>query len=154
SLHLRDDIEVGGKIEVGEDLTCERKIKVGGRIEVGGKIKTYRIIVGGRLDAKETYAEDGFRIGKKAEVSGFVHSKEILIRERARTDSLYGDDIRIEERARVKSVYGRTIYIERNAIVTGEVLYTESLESERDVEFKQEPRKVDQLPPPEEVKDK
>ncbi|MGY5855805.1 MAG: hypothetical protein RTS72_04345, partial [Candidatus Thorarchaeota archaeon] len=76
------------------------------------------------------------------------------IRERARTDSLYGNDIRIEERARVGSVYGKTIYIERDAIVEGEVLYTDSLEAEDGVTFREEPKKVDQLPSPETLSNK
>ena len=90
-------------------------------------------------------------IGKRCEVRGFVESNEILIRERARTESLYGKEIRIEERARVGSLYGETIYIERDSYVEGEVLYTDSLEAEDGVTFREEPRKVDQLPPPEEV---
>ncbi|MFW9806657.1 MAG: hypothetical protein ACFFFK_08015, partial [Candidatus Thorarchaeota archaeon] len=96
-------------------------------------------------------ATDGFRIGKRSEVRGFVESNEILIRERARTESLYGNDIRIEERARVGSIYGKTIYIERDAIVEGEVLYTDRLEAEDGVTFREEPKKVGQLPAPEQV---
>ncbi len=151
-LNLSGDLEVGGTVVIGGDLTCEQKIKVGGKIEVEGKIHTFRIIVGGVIDADYVKATDGFRIGRRSEVSCNVESPEILVRERARMKSLYGDDIRIEERARIRSIYGRKIYIEREAVITGEVLYTESCEAERDVEFAEEPRKVDSLPPPEEMK--
>ena len=150
-LTLKGGINVGGTVAVGGNLNCEDKIKVGGTVRVEGKIHTFRIIVGGEISADYTKATDGVRIGKRAEVKGPVESKEILIRERARTDSLYGDDIRIEERARVKNLYGRKIYIEREAVVEGETLYTESLESENGVSFGSEPKKVDKLPPPEEM---
>lgn len=115
---------------------------------VDGRIDTYRIIVGGLIDAKYVKA-DGFRIGRRSEVTCPVESREILVRERARTRSLYGDEIRIEERSRVGSVYGRDIYIERDTVVEGETLYTEKLDAESGVEFREEPRKVDRLPPPE-----
>jgi len=150
-LFLTGGLNVGGTVKIGGNLNCEDKIKVGGTVRVEGRIHTFRIIVGGEIDAEYTKATDGIRIGKRAEVRGPVESKEILIRERARTDSLYGDDIRIEERARIGSLYGRKIYIERDAIVEGKTLYTESLESENGVEFGEEPKKVDQLPPPEEL---
>jgi cytoskeletal protein CcmA (bactofilin family) len=152
NLTLTQGLDVGGTVSVHGDLKCDDKIKVGGTVRVEGRIDTFRIIVGGEISASYIKATDGFRIGKRAEVKGFVESKEILIRERARTDSLYGDDIRIEERARVGSIYGRKIYIERDAIVEGEVLYTESLESESGVSFREEPKKVDVLPPPEQLK--
>ncbi|MBE0526045.1 MAG: polymer-forming cytoskeletal protein, partial [Candidatus Thorarchaeota archaeon] len=150
-LTLTGGLNVGGTVAVGGNLNCEDKIKVGGTVKVEGRIHTFRIIVGGEISAEYTKATDGIRIGKRAEVGGPVESKEILIRERARTDSLYGDDIRIEEYARVGNLYGRKIYIERNVIVEGKTLYTESLESENGVDFREEPKKVDQLPPPEEM---
>jgi cytoskeletal protein CcmA (bactofilin family) len=148
-LEVTEGLNVGGTVAVGGNLKSDGKIKVGGTVRAEGRIDTFRIIVGGAIRAEYIKATDGFRIGKRAEVEGFVESNEILIRERAKTGSLYGTDIRIEERARVGNVYGKKIYIERNAIVEGEVLYTESLESEDGVTFRQEPKKVDQLPPPE-----
>jgi cytoskeletal protein CcmA (bactofilin family) len=144
-------LDVGGKVDVGGDLRCEKKIKVGGTVVADGRIDTYRIIVGGLIDAKYVKA-DGFRLGRRAEVTCPVEAREILVREEARTQSLYGDEIRIEERARVGSIYGRTIYLERDVKVEGEVLYTESLETERDLEYRSEPKKVDTLPPPEELR--
>lgn len=151
-LTVSEGLEVGGTVIVGGNLQCEKKIKVGGTIRVYGRIDTFRIIVGGSIDADYIKATDGFRIGRRADVTGFVESPEILIRERARTASLYGDDIRIEERARVRNVYGKRIYIERGAVIEGETLYTESLDAEEDVNFKSEPRKVDSLPPPDQLK--
>ena len=151
-LALTQGLDVGGTVAVEGNLSCDDKIKVGGTVKVEGRIDTFRIIVGGEISATYIKATDGFRIGKRAEVRGFVESGEILIRERARTDTLYGDDIRIEERARVGNIYGRKVYIERDVIVEGEVLYTESIESESGVSFGVEPKKVDALPPPEQLK--
>jgi cytoskeletal protein CcmA (bactofilin family) len=151
-LTLNLGLDVGGTVAVQGNLGCKDKIKVGGTVKVEGRIDTFRIIVGGEISASYIKATDGFRIGKRAEVKGFVESSEILIRERARTESLYGDDIRIEERARIGNLYGRKIYIERDVTIEGEVLYTESLESESGVIFGVEPRKVDVLPPPEQLK--
>ena len=154
NLEVTEGLTVGGTVDVGGNLKSDGKIKVGGTVRAEGRIDTFRIIVGGEIQAEYIKATDGFRIGKKSDVRGFVESNEILIRERARTDSLYGNDIRIEERARVGSVYGKTIYIERDVIVEGEVLYTDSLESEDGVTFREEPKKVDQLPPPEKLSNK
>ena len=151
NLEVTEGLTVGGTVAVGGNLKSDGKIKVGGTVRAEGRIDTFRIIVGGEIRAEYIKASDGFRIGKRSEVKGFVESNEILIRERARTDSLYGNDIRIEERARVGSLYGKTIYIERDAYVEGEVLYTDSLEAEDGVTFREEPKKVDQLPPPEKV---
>lgn len=61
-----------------------------------------------------------------------MESTEVFIRELARTDSLYENDIRIEERAHVGSLYGKTIYIERDAHVMGEVLCTDRLGAEEE----------------------
>jgi predicted acyltransferase (DUF342 family) len=149
-LTLSGDMDVGGKADIGGDFKCEAKIKIGGKIVVDGRIDTYRIIVGGLIDAKYVKA-DGFRIGRRSEVTCPVESREILVRERARTRSLYGDEIRIEERSRVGSVYGREVYIERDSVVEGKTLYTEKLDAESGVEFREEPQKVDKLPPPEEI---
>jgi len=151
NLEVSEGLNVGGTAAIGGNLKSDGKIKVGGTVRAEGRIDTFRIIVGGEIRAEYIRATDGFRIGKRSEVRGFVESNEILIRERARTDSLYGNDIRIEERARVGSLYGKTIYIERDAYVEGEVLFTDSLEAEDGVTFREEPRKVDQLPPPEQV---
>ena len=148
-LELEGGIEVGGTVRVDGSLKCGDKIKVGGTVRVEDRIETYRIIVGGEIDAKYIKATGGFRLGRRGEVRGFVESPEILIRERARTDSLYGDDVRIEERARVGSVYGKKIYIERDAVIEGEVQYTDSLDAEDGVVFRSEPKKVDSLPDPE-----
>jgi cytoskeletal protein CcmA (bactofilin family) len=142
NLEVTEGLNVGGTVAVGGNLKSDGKIKVGGTVRTEGRIDTFRIIVGGEIQAEYIRATDGFRIGKRAEVRGFVESNEILIRERARTDSLYGNDIRIEERARVASLYGKTIYIEREAYVEGEVLYTDSLEYEDGVTFREEPKKV------------
>ena len=73
------------------------------------------------------------------------------MRERARTKSLYGEEIRIEERSRVQDVYGKDIYIERGTVVEGDVVYTDHLEKEEKVEIRGEEKKVDQLPRPEDV---
>ncbi|NWF96040.1 MAG: polymer-forming cytoskeletal protein [Candidatus Thorarchaeota archaeon] len=151
SLHIKEDLDVGGKIEIEKDLRCNGTIKIGGTIFVGGRIDTYRLAVGGRAEAKYIRATDGFRIGRRGEVRGFVESRDIVVRERARTEALYGEQIRVEERARVRHLYARDIYLEREVVIEGTVMYTDDLETEDGVRFKEEPRKVDQLPPPEEV---
>ncbi len=149
-LEMTGDLDVGGKVFVEGDCKCQQKIKVGGTITVDGRIDTYRIIVGGRVEAKYIKA-DGFRLGGRGEVTCFVEAREILVRERARTESLYGEEIRIEERTRTKNVYGKDIYIENGAIIEGDIVYTDRLEMEDKVIVRGEQKKVDQLPPVDEV---
>ncbi len=151
SLESVDGFDVGGKAVIQGKLMSSDTIKVGGTLIVDDEIETYRIAVGGRVEAKRINASDGFRIGKRGEVKGPVRSREILVRERARTDDLYGEDIRIEERARVGSVYGKDVYIERDAIVEGELLYTNSLDVEEGAKLRKESKKVDQLPDADDV---
>jgi cytoskeletal protein CcmA (bactofilin family) len=100
---------------------------------------------------KHAKVTGSFRIGKRGEVQGFVEAKSILVGERARADSLYGDEIRVEERGRVKDIYGRSIYLEREVTVEGEVLYTERYQAEDHVLLTTEPRKVDALPSPDQI---
>jgi len=150
-LNLSEDLDVGGKVSVEGNIKCEKKIKVGGVITATGRIESFRIIVGGRIEADYIKAHNGFRVGRRSEVIGFVESEEILVRERGRTETLYGDNIRIEDRARIKNIYGREIYLEREVVVEGEVLYTESIEMEDGVKIGKGPDKVDKLPPPEDL---
>jgi len=126
-------------------------IDVGGSLAVGERIDAQRIEIGGRIAAKRIKATETFRIGKRGNVQGLVEARSILVRERARADSLYGDEIRVEERGRVKSVYGRTVYLEREVTVEGEILYTESYQAEDRVVLRSEPKKVDTLPPPDQL---
>lgn len=152
SLALSGSLDVGGKVGVDGDLNVERKISIGGTLTVGGNISTTKLSVGGSIEAMRIKATETFQIGKRGTVTGFVEAGDILIRERAETDSLYGDRIRVEERARAKNLYGREIYIERNAEVDGTITYVDRIEIEKDAKIKTDPVKVESLPPPDECR--
>jgi cytoskeletal protein CcmA (bactofilin family) len=150
SLFLKDMLDVGGAVNIDENLQCSR-IDVGGTLTVKGRIDGDTIDVGGRILTKHAKVTNDIRIGKRGEVQGFVEAKSILIRERARAETLYGDEIRVEERGRVKNLYGRAIYLERESTVEGEILYTESCQVEDRVAMKAQPRRVDALPSPDQL---
>lgn len=149
SLTLSEKLDVGGAIAVNTDLVVGEEIDVGGSLRAGRKVESPIVRVGGSIKAIHIKADKEFSIGRRGEVSGFVQAHEITVEEKARGDSFYGDSIRVEEQARVKNLYGREIYIERNATIEGEVQYTEKLEVEPGVNFRQEPAQVKQLPNPE-----
>jgi cytoskeletal protein CcmA (bactofilin family) len=150
SLTLTEDLNVGGVVVVGKDLHVNGNIEVGGKLEAGGRIEGIRINVGGGIRATYIKAQD-FRIGRRGEVRGFVEATDIIVSEKVRGESFYGEKIRVEERARVRNLYGRDIYLERDVTVEGEIHYTGTLETERGVELRNEPQKVKKLPAPEKV---
>lgn len=151
SLFLSEKLDVGGSAVIGTDLIVGGLIDIGGSLQAGEKIQCPRIDVGGSIRAFHIIAEREFRIGRRGEVSGFVEGSDIVVGEKARGASFYGDSIRVEERARVKNLYGRDIYIERDVVVEGEVLYTERLEAEPGVHYGKEPEQVKKLPTPEDL---
>lgn len=151
SLVLAEKLDVGGSVVVNTDLIVAGEIEVGGSLRAGNLIESPRIDIGGSIKGTHIKAVKEFRIGRRGEVSGFVESSDITVSESVRGASFYGDTIRVEERARVKNLYGREIYIERDVTVEGEVLYTESLETESDVRFRKEPEQVKKLPNPDEL---
>lgn len=150
-LTLTGELKVGGLVKIGKDLQAIKGVRVGGTLKVEGSIESPIVDIGGAIKATYIKAEKEFRIGRRGEVQGFVEGGQILIRERARGESFYGESIRVEEKARVKSLYGRDIYLERGVTVEGDLLYTGTLEMEKDVQLRKEPQKVDKLPSPQEL---
>lgn len=151
SLVLTEDLDVGGVVAVGRDLRVNGAIEVGGKLEAGGEIEGNRISVGGGIRAVYIKAHEEFRIGRRGEVRGFVEARDIIVSEKVRGESFYGESIRIEEKARVRNLYGRDIYIERGVVVEGDILYTGKIETERNVDLRVEPQKVGKLPSPQKV---
>ncbi|MFX1561722.1 MAG: hypothetical protein ACFFDP_00240 [Promethearchaeota archaeon] len=152
SLTLAGELKVGGVVKIGRDFQANESIRVGGTLKVEGTIDSPTIDIGGSIKASHIKAEKEFRIGRRGEVQGFVEGGRILIRERARGESFYGESIRAEENARVKNLYGWDIYLERGVTVEGDLLYVSTLEMEKDIHLRKEPQKVDKLPPPEKLR--
>lgn len=148
SLTLTEDLEVGGVAVIGRDLRVSGEIEVGGKLEAGGRIEGTRIDVGGGIRATYIQAQEAFRIGRRGEVRGFVEASDIIVSEKVRGESFYGETIRVEEKARVQNLYGHDIYLERNVTVEGKLVYTGTLETEKGVDLRTEPQKVGKLPSP------
>jgi cytoskeletal protein CcmA (bactofilin family) len=146
SLILAEKLEVGGAAAVSQDLHAGESIDIGGSLRVGSRIESRSIEVGGAIGANHIKALDQFSIGRRGEVRGLVEGGELLVREKARGESFYGKSIRVEEGARVQNLYGEHIYLERDVTVEGDLLYTGTLETERDAHLTREPRKVAKLP--------
>jgi len=149
TLLLTDDLEVGGAAVVGKDLQAGQRIRIGGKVKAGQKIESPSIQVGGVVEAAHILAERQFSIGQHGEVRGFVEGGELLIRRKARGETFYGHSIRVEEGGRVQYLYAQDIYLERDVTVEGDLLYTGTLQTERNVHLAREPRKVGKLPSPE-----
>jgi cytoskeletal protein CcmA (bactofilin family) len=149
SLLLTDELDVGGAVSVKDDLEARRRIRVGGKVRAGSKIESPVVAVGGGIEAVHIHATQQFSIGQHGEVRGFVEGGELLIRRKARGDTFYGNSIRVEEGGRVRYLYGQDIYLERDVTVEGDLLYTGTLETEKNVHLAKEPRKVGKLPSPE-----
>jgi cytoskeletal protein CcmA (bactofilin family) len=85
-------------------------------------------------------------IGRRGEVVGSIHADEVEIGERAKVEDVHAKRIIMEEKAQARNLYGETISIESDCSVSGEVQYTQSLRTERNVFFAKTPVKIDKLP--------
>ena len=96
-----------------------------------------------RAGAKAEHIE----IGRRDEAEGPIVAENVLIKERARVEDVYGRRVELRKNCRVRNIYAATLSIESGCVVVGEVKYIESMKVERDVTFASEPERVKELPP-------
>lgn len=126
-------------------LTAER-IDIGGRVRAHEISAKNEVSVGGSIATDVGVRASEVRIGRNGKVIGPIHAGEVLIRRGAHVEDVYGRKIVAEREARARDLYGETIHIESGCRVEGEVQYTASLETGRDVFFAKSPMKVEKLP--------
>jgi len=155
-----ESVRVGGSLDVDGDIELSGSLRVGGRARVEGELKARSIKVGGVLRADKIEAEEDVRvggrlstaegvwadyveIGREGRIEGPVRARRVRIREEARAEDIWADEIILEEDARARNLYGKRIYIEYDCVITGEVKYVEELVAEEDVRFARPPVKVE-----------
>jgi cytoskeletal protein CcmA (bactofilin family) len=159
-----EDIKVGGTVKVTKNLTLSENLKVGGTVKIGEAVKAYTIKVGGKIEAEKAEADraietntlittlgakaEYIEIGRRGKVMGPIIADEALIKRRAHIEDIYAKSVELRNGCRVRNVYAEDIRMESNCTVDGEVNYTTSLRSERNVSFAFEPKKTEKLPPP------
>jgi len=153
-------IRVGGALDVDGDLELSGPLRVGGRVRVEGRLKARSVKVGGVLRADRVEAEEDVRVGRRlstaegvwadyveigreGRIEGPVRAGRVRIREEARAEDIWADEIVLEEGARARNLYGKRIYIEYDCVITGEVKYVDELVAEEDVRFARTPVKVE-----------
>jgi cytoskeletal protein CcmA (bactofilin family) len=144
NLQLTGELEVGGKCRVGGTIHADR-IEIGGAIEAS-QIQADSIEIGGSMTTEKGVKADTIEIGDRGRVRGPLVGDDVRIGEKADVEELYGKNITLQECSRAKSVHGVDLQIESGCRIEGPVLYTGSIESEDDVSFAVEPKKVDSLP--------
>ena len=153
-------IEVGGKVNVSNNLVLSDELDVGGVAETGGNIKSKKIKVGGEVKAMMIEASDEIEShtiistkGVKAqrirvkggEVQGTIMADDVVIEEDSRVEDIIADRVELQRDSRAKNIYAADISIESGCSVSGEIQYTSSLKRERNVDLATEPKKVQKL---------
>ncbi len=146
SAKIDDSLEVGGSVDVHDDLS-------GGDIEVGGSLRSNiciarKVRVGGRVETEKGTKADVFEIGKRGNVRGPIVATRVRIADGAQVEDIYADEVEIRRNSSARNVFARAARIEGGCEISGEVLYTDRLDSDRDVQFGSEPKKVEKLPGP------
>lgn len=146
SAKIDDSLEVGGSVDVHDDLS-------GGEIEVGGSLQSNVCIarsvrVGGKVETEKGTKADVFEIGKRGNVRGPIIATHVRIDDGAEVEDIYADEVQIRRHSSARNVFARLARFESGCEISGEVLYTERLDSDRDVQFHSEPKKVEKLPGP------
>ena len=160
---MGEDVDIGGVLRVGSNLNLTGSLEVGGKCRVQQALNAGRIEVGGSLEAQEVKVEDieiggsivtqkGVRaesitIGDRGRARGPLFGNSIRVGEKADVEALYGKNIVIEENGKAGIVHGESVRIESGCRILGEVLYSGSLDADKDVSFAVEPKKVSSLPP-------
>jgi cytoskeletal protein CcmA (bactofilin family) len=147
ALRLRGELDIGGTIEVGGDAEA-------GDVEIGGdfraaSLKARNLEIGGGAHAdKGIFAKEDVRLGHRSRVEGWVRAgKQIEIDSRSEVDSVSAPRVIIDDRSRARNIYCDSAEIGDRVEVSGEVLYTRSIETGDDVRFAKQPEKVSQIPP-------
>jgi cytoskeletal protein CcmA (bactofilin family) len=158
-----DSLNIGGAVRVGSSLQLSGKLDVGGQVEIGEVLTAMEIDVGSNLKARKVSASKNAKvggsittilgvavgsleIGRRSEVKGPIRANEVIIGDRASVEDIHAKNIFVGERTRARNLYGENITIESGCHVSGEVYYTESLRTERNVFFAKTPNKVNKLP--------
>jgi len=121
-------------------------VDVGGSVKAKSVTATTKVEVGGSIITVVGVSASSVEIGRRGEVVGPVRADEVFVGERARVEDIYAKTITLDRKAHARNLYGGTIRIESDCGLSGEVQYTESLRSERNVSFARAPVKVEKLP--------
>ena len=70
------------------------------------------------------------------------------IGDNARVEDVYADTLEMGERARAGNIYAKNVRLDSRCRISGEVKYSDRIETEPDVEFAKPPMKTDDLPKP------
>ena len=157
-------IDVGGTVKIRGNLTLTNSFDVGGTIEVDGTLKSRSVHAGGKIQAQKIHATneietnvlrtrdgakaDRIEIGKKGEVEGPLIANRVYLRDKVEAEDIYAKYAILKRNCRVRNVYADKIRIESGSLISGEIHYTDSLEADKDVQFRVNPEKTEKLPDP------
>ncbi len=146
ALRLRGELDIGGTIEVGGDAEA-------GDVDIGGdfraaSLKARNLEIGGGARADNgIFAKEDVRLGHRSRVEGWVRAgRQVQIDSRGEVESVSAPRVIIDDRSRARNIYCESAEIGDRVEVSGEVLYTGSIETGDDVRFAKQPEKVSQIP--------
>ncbi|HYA21747.1 MAG TPA: hypothetical protein VEG31_01015 [Thermoproteota archaeon] len=157
-------VEVGGQMDAGENATIEERLRVGGYAKVGGELNVGNVEVGGSLAAKVCLAEGvavggeirtekgtkakRFEIGRGGEVKGPIVADEVKIGRGAEVEDVYAGKLEMEADSSANNVYAHEARLGPDSRVSGELLYTGTLELGEEAKVRSGPTKAEKLPSP------
>src|SRR2546427_369573 len=147
NLHLKGDLEIGGKARIGGILKLA-SLEVGGMIEADLIEAEDEIEVGGRLRTTKGTKAKTIELGHRSEAIGVLVGGRVKIGDNARVEDVYADTVGMGEGVRAANGYAKNARFESRCRISGEVRYSEKVEAESDVEFAKPPTKTDNLPKP------
>jgi cytoskeletal protein CcmA (bactofilin family) len=160
-----ESIDLGGRLSIENALRLRGELDIGGAIEVGGEAEASDVEIGGdfRADSlrvrnleigggartnKGIFATEEVRLGHKGRVEGWVRAqRSVEIDSRSEVESVSAPKVVIDDRSRARNVYCENAEFGDRVEISGEVLYTGSIETGDDVRFAKQPQKVAQIPP-------
>ena len=159
-----NNVEVGGTIKVRNSLNLTKDLRVGGKAQIGNDLNARSVLVGGKVEAEKIVASEEIRtnilctregaksdyieLGRRGEAEGPLIARKVLIRERARVEEVYAETVTLRRGARAVNLYANEIIIENDCRISGNIMYTKELRTDRDVRFSSEPEKTEKLPEP------
>jgi cytoskeletal protein CcmA (bactofilin family) len=157
-------IEIGGRLEVGGNLKLDEDLEVGGEAAISGDVRARSVEVGGRMRALSLwvkdaefagsvraehgiYASQSVEVSRGSRVEGWIRAGgEVTVESRAQVESVSARRVTLEDRCRAVNVYAEDIEISDRTEISGEVLYTRSINFDSSVRFAKRAVKVDEIP--------
>ncbi len=156
-------IDAQGSVDISGDLKLTGSLRTKDKAEVGGILQAGSIRVGGLTQAKRVEAKDIeanelitdsgakaelIEIVRKGRAKGPIMGGSVVIGDMARVQDIFAEDVQLRRGCRARNIYATRICVEPRVRISGEVKYSDMIDTEDYGGFAHEPEKVRKLPGP------